>query len=624
MDVIIEGKRFRTDPTKLIGQGGEAEIYNVGNGTVLKLYKPSSHPDFAGNKKAMDAATARIEEHQAKLLAFPKGLPRNVIAPQALAFDAKNRVVGFTMPFLSGGEVLLRYGERSFREAGGINENEIRKIYLELHKIVAGVHKAGAVIGDFNDLNVLVSNTDVSLIDADSMQFGSYYCTVFTAKFVDPMLCKERDGNMLLSSPHNANSDWYAFGVMLMQALLFVGPYGGVYRPADKKKNVGLDLRPLKRVTVFDSEVKYPKPARHFSVLPDDLLGFFQRLFVKDERGEVPTALVESIEWQKCGTCGVLHARRVCPTCVQLTPAMIKEVSTATVVARKIFTTSGRILHVAHQENSLRYVYHEGDSYHREGGRTILPGALDRAMRIRITKADTVFAKGNEAVTVKAGGMHRTTVDVLGTLPLIDANEHGLFFVQSGVLKRSSENMLHQVVEETIGTVLTNQTLFWVGNHTAFGFYRAGNFTRHFMFDPKGKNINDSLQLPPIRGQLVDAIAYMSGKNVWFMTSTRENGETINRCYLVDVAGQILAEHQAKDADGTWLGTLRGKLALGSMLLVPTDDGIVRVEASNRKIGVVKEFSDTARFVDANAQLFPGAPGLSVVRGSEIWNLELK
>ena len=38
----------------------------------------------------------------------------------------------------------------------------------------------------------------------------------------------------VLGRPYAAGSDWYAFAVMVMQSLVCVGPYGGVYRPADK------------------------------------------------------------------------------------------------------------------------------------------------------------------------------------------------------------------------------------------------------------------------------------------------------------------------------------------------------------------------------------------------------
>ena len=68
----------------LVGQGGEAEVYDLGDGRVLKWWKPASHPDYAGDAAAAAAATRRIAEHQRKLRAFPAGLPAAVIAPGAV------------------------------------------------------------------------------------------------------------------------------------------------------------------------------------------------------------------------------------------------------------------------------------------------------------------------------------------------------------------------------------------------------------------------------------------------------------------------------------------------------------------------------------------------------------
>ena len=42
------------------------------------------------------------------------------------------------------------------------------------------------MVGDFNDLNILVTGTDAWLIDADSFQFGTYLSPVFTERFLDP------------------------------------------------------------------------------------------------------------------------------------------------------------------------------------------------------------------------------------------------------------------------------------------------------------------------------------------------------------------------------------------------------------------------------------------------------
>jgi H/ACA ribonucleoprotein complex subunit 3 len=208
----------------------------------------------------------------------------------------------------------LKFADRLYRQAG-VSDEEVVQTFKDLHKTVAGIHRAGVVIGDFNDLDIMVKNSEAYLIDADSFQFGSFLCQVFTEKFVDPLLCDKNERRPVLVKHHNADSDWYAFAVMLMQSLIFVGPYGGVYKPKDKSKRVPHSARPLKRITVFDPEVKYPKPATRYEVLPDDLLHYFHQLFVEDKRGEFPDHLLEEINWTKCPKCGAIHAKSVCPSC---------------------------------------------------------------------------------------------------------------------------------------------------------------------------------------------------------------------------------------------------------------------------------------------------------------------
>src|SRR5206468_1441187 len=109
-----------------------------------------------------------------------------------------------------------------------------------------GLHGAGVVAGDLNDLNILVTRKDEGFfIDADSYQFGRYRCAVFTERFVDPLLSDAGATAPRLARPFEETSDWYAFFVLLMQCLLFVGPYGGIYRPKDQSKRVPAGARPL-------------------------------------------------------------------------------------------------------------------------------------------------------------------------------------------------------------------------------------------------------------------------------------------------------------------------------------------------------------------------------------------
>ncbi|MBF2078053.1 MAG: hypothetical protein IGR76_05910 [Synechococcales cyanobacterium T60_A2020_003] len=234
------------------------------------------------------------------------------------------------MPLLERADALLRYGERSFRQAG-ISNQTVVQIFQDLHDTVSKLHLQQVVIGDFNDLNVLVKGSEAYLIDADSFQFASFHCTVFTARFVDPLLCDPTANQPIRLQSPTLYSDWYAFTVMLMQSLLFVDPYGGVYKPKDPTQKVPHGVRSLHRITVFHPEVHYPKPATPYTVLPDDLLHYFQKVFIHDRREIFPRSLLDNLRWTQCLVCGKEHARNHCPNCQQASPGTEGVILSATV-----------------------------------------------------------------------------------------------------------------------------------------------------------------------------------------------------------------------------------------------------------------------------------------------------
>ncbi len=615
-------KRFRPDPSLSIGKGGEADIFDTGDGRVLKLFKPQDHPDLQGMPTEQDAARKRIEEHQKKLLAFPTGLPSQIVAPVELAYLKDGSVAGYTMPFKSGAEVILRYSEVVYRR--GITDDVVTRIFKGLHSTLHAVHDKGVIIGDFNDLNVLVKEDEAFIIDADSAQFGRFLCRVFTERFVDPLHCDPQADKLLLKRPHTESSDWYAFAVMLMQTLLCLagGPYGGVYKPKEVSKRIGHSSRPLQRITVFHPDVRYPKPSRHFDALPDSLLQFFHQTFVRDKRDTIPASLLD-LHWTTCSKCSMLHARGLCPHCHAASPHMVKMVSTGKVSAEKIFRTEGQILHAASQENTLRWLYHHAGTYRREDNSVVVKAPLEAHARFRIMSKDTVIAGGNQALVFTPGvqSPHRFIVDTFGSLPVVDANERHVFWAQGGTLKRTSD--LGHTFQESIGDVLRQQTLFWVGQHIGFGFYRAGGISQCFIFNPKKRGINNSLSLQPFKGQLIDSTCFFGKDKVWFLVSNRVSGKTINSCYLIRHDGSVEASAETEAHDGSWLGTIRGKCVVGDFLLGVTDDGLVRVKGAGGSLGVEKEFPDSAQFVDTDQQLFIDKTGLMVVGHQEIWRLKI-
>lgn len=616
MDVYVKGSSVRLDPKAAIGKGGEADIFDIGGGLVAKIYKPPTHPDFAGAPQDARGAAERIAEHQKKLLAFPRNLPARVVTPRDLVTDRTGRqIIGYTMPRVANAEVLYLYGERSFREKG-IATQTVLEVFRDLWQTVLGVHRAGVVIGDFNDLNVLVRGVETHLIDADSMQFGPFFSRVFTTKFVDPLLCNPRSKSPELSKPYGTDSDWYAFAVMFMQCLLFTGPYGGVYRPKDPKKLMPHDARSLHRITVWNPDVRYPKPAISWTVLPDDLLHYFHKVFLKDERGEFPRLVLDGLRWTKCVACGAEHGRAVCPSCATSPPSAVKSVTVVRgkVMATRIFQTRGLILFAAIENGELKWVYHENDALRREDKSDVVASARDPHLRIRISGKRTILAKEGRMVTIERDTPSDTlAVDSFGALPVFHATGTARFWAAGGKLWRDG-----MVGPELVGDVLAGQTLFWVGSEFGFGMWRAGTMAQAFLFDATRRGINDSVKIPPVRGQLIDATAVFGTDRVWFFTTSREGGRTINRCTLLGRDGAVQATAEAENGDGSWLGKIRGNCAVGAFLFSATDDGIVRVEESGGMITKTREFPDTEPFVDVDSQLFAGKLGIYVVDRQEI------
>lgn len=559
--VYLDGKSVVLSDKNLVGEGGEATVYDISGGNVFKLYKRVNHPDFAGDAQAQHAVAQRLAELAVKLPAFPMTAPSRVVAPLKLGFDkAGSELLGYAMRFVNGAYPLLKLSVKPFRTQQAIGPDAVLGVFRDLHATVTALHKQTTVIGDFKNLNVLVANgTEAHIVDADSMQFGTFPCLLFTPRFVDPTLCRFNPDPTLVR-PHNPDSDWYAFAVMLFQSLLFADPYDGIYRPANPKEATN-DARRAARITVFNSGVQYPKPAIPFGMLPDDVLDRFDRMFVKDERGTFPLTLIDHMRWTTCTACGALHARANCPVCKITAPAVQVQtiIVRGRVTAKDVIRTRGNILRARIENGELRYFVQEG---------------------ARIT---------NEA-------------NMSAILP----QEQPKFWIDGERLQRHGP-----FGPEFVGQVLENQTHIWWGNHLGFGFYRAGGLTIAFIFDDKVRAINDSVKLPRIRGTLVDATCTFSDHRVWIAVTTEDQGRLTHMISVVRDDGTLEASREA--GDGFHVESMAGATAAGNFLLVPTDEGIVRVEPQGTTLAITKTFPDTEPFVSSADRLLIGRAGVYVI-----------
>lgn len=629
MDVYLRGKKVRVSPQASIGKGGEADIFDLGGGVALKLWKGPDHPDFAGAPEEAQGARARLAVAQEKLPVFPKNLPERVIAPLDLATDKAGRtILGYTMPLVAGAEVLLRLGEPAARRAAG--GQIVTRVLVDLLGTVAAVHRAGLVIGDFNDLNVLVRGTEARIVDADSFQFGRFPCTVFTERFLDPLLCDPTAPRPFPVRPFGEGSDWYAFAVMAMTTLLCVGPHGGVYRPKDPARRITESARPLHRITVFHPDVRYPKPAIPYGVLPDDLLHAFAAVFERDMRRPFPLALLEELRWTRCISCGAEHARLRCPSCDKGVAREVTEIR-GHVTATRVFSTSGVIVAAGLGSDAPAFVYHEGDAYRREDGSVILRGPLEATLHFAIQGGRTVVARGKRVLVLAEGRVEEELgVDVHDNRPAFAVNSRYRYHVHGGRLlrraARASRGALAALAgeaDELVGEVLAGQTRIWVGERLGMGFYRAGGLSVAFVFDAERRGIKETVRLPWPAGQIVEAGASLDDDRAWFFLAHERGGRIRHLCLVIGADGALLGTAEADAGDGSWLGTLAGKQAIGGALLAATDHGLVRVEVSGGAAAEARRFPDTEPFVHGGSQLVAGRAGLWTVDSREIKRLAL-
>lgn len=634
MKVYLGNQRITIDPARAVGKGGEADVFDLGDGTVLKLFKGPDHPDIAGAPEEQRAAEERISTHQRKLREMPRDLPASVVAPLDLAFDRRGgRIVGYRMAFIQGAEVLLRYGEPAARKAGLLANDAISALG-DVHAAVSALHARGVVIGDFNDLNVLVRGGRGFIIDADSFQFGPYPCRVFTERFVDPRLCDPALSHPVPVRPYDAASDWYAFAVMLTASLLCVGPHGGMFRPRDPALRVPHAARALHRITIFHPEVVYPRPAVPRAALPDDLLEELHAVFVRDARRPFPRALLDDLRFTRCAACGAEHARAVCPSCVVTAKAARRETTVARgrVTATRVFATTGVILAAAAQEGQLRWLSHEEGRYVREGGEVVLRGSLDPRLTFAIQGNATLVGRGPEAAVIAPGrAPERFAADVFQGRAAFAANGRRRYWAHGGRLFRSGvaatgEDLAARLAREApdrAGEVLAGQTRFWVGDRFGIGFYRAGTVSVGFVFGAERGGLCDTVKLPFLPGEITDADAVFDGDRAIVFLAARAGGRAVHQAVAVREGGVVEAAAQEEGGGEGWLGTIRGKCAINGCLLSATDSGIARVEIAGGAFVETRRFPDTEPFVDAETRLFAGAPGLYAVGPHDVHVLRI-
>ncbi|HMO17842.1 MAG TPA: hypothetical protein PKA63_06895 [Oligoflexia bacterium] len=617
--VYINNSPVSLDPNDPWGEGGECKVFLV-NGKIIKIYRGKNDPIYLSpgdpeqTRRNQLGALRRLKVHQQKLPAFPSGLPDKVVSPSTLVYSAPNGatkggkpvkrwIIGYEMPLIKG-NIMADYADIAFREANSIDNNMVRDIHLDWLGTIEECHPRGLVFGDVNNNNQIVTaDGKVYIIDADAAQWSDskgkiFHCETFTPRFVDPLICES--GKLVMTKPHSIETDLYSFALIYWLTTLYIGPWDGVLplKTKDlKAQGVRPNERALKRISVMHPEVRYPKWATHFSMLPDDMLEFYDALLHKDVRGKSMRKLLENIRWTKCSSCGTYHARPKCPSCAAPSPSAI----TVTKITRSFEVDlvldlgSAKILSTSFQNGKLCYLFHKDKEFHREFGPIGLHREIDKDLDTAISGDRTAISmNGNTFKFAPGEKPERISAEKFrGRSPQFGGNSEDIFYLRSGQLIKESSSVEGKYMGET----LPNQTLLWVGENLGLAFYYVSGLQKLKVFSTNGEGLVNVNNMPGLRGTLRHASAYFSKTRAWLFVTTDEKSVLYNTCFVIKANGECVSSLSVEqgDPDHPWLSGFihLGKCAAqvkGSKgqriecLLAATDNALIRIMDQGGKL----------------------------------------
>lgn len=241
-----------------IADGGEGDVYGKGK-TAYKVYKDP----------AKMLPVAKIQE--LSVLTHP-----NIIRPQQILLDKKNRPVGYSMRLVDG-LPLCQLFTKAFCQRNNIDNDQKLKLVKELRDLVEFTHKQGIVIVDLNELNYLVSSkfNELYAIDVNSYQTPSFPATVIMDTVRDRH-CKNQFG---------PNTDWFSWGIVTFQMLIGIHPYKGSHPSTQNiSRDEWMNYRMENNISVFHKDATIPKICQPFDVVPPALLAWYKAVFEKGQR----------------------------------------------------------------------------------------------------------------------------------------------------------------------------------------------------------------------------------------------------------------------------------------------------------------------------------------------------
>ncbi len=303
------------DIGRRLGEGGEGTVYVGDDSSVVKIYK---------------VAPPKDRQEKLRLLVELGNDPLKRIAawPTALVRDGRGVPAGFMMPRVDNRIPFNQITSPVDRKRLAPNRHWdfLAHVCRNVAAAMQLIHDSGVVIGDVNDLNILVSleSGRITFIDVDSFQITQGGRSFPSGVGVPMYLPPELQGTSLVGMLRTVEHDRFALAVLIFQALMMGRhPYVGI-------GNVGSrELPDMIRELPFAygdraraMGISVPPGALPLSVLTPELAELFTASFDRRSRPEAKRWIAALDNFKNAlSRCGenaghmMVASRGACPWC---------------------------------------------------------------------------------------------------------------------------------------------------------------------------------------------------------------------------------------------------------------------------------------------------------------------
>jgi len=295
----------RLNLEKHLGDGGQGVVYSIKSTKVDLVFKKFNAASLSKHRDLQERLSTMVA-HPPKGWCEPNS-KHIVLAWPNDTVTCEGKFVGYTMPLIDTAATseLHNIANPSSRSEfqtsfqSGFTWEYLVATAKNLSRAVDICHKAGVVIGDFNERNILVgADTRITLIDCDSMQLvnpdtGQQFLTpVGRPEFNAPELLSINAGK-LLRSP---SSDLFGLAVHIHQLLLQgEHPFRGVWHGKGEKPLVTVLAKQGLWIHARNNLIKPRPSAVSIELLPPEILVLFRRAFVDGTKN--PSLRPSASEW---------------------------------------------------------------------------------------------------------------------------------------------------------------------------------------------------------------------------------------------------------------------------------------------------------------------------------------